>query len=134
MSRTFTTVIVLLLYASIGFAQSNQPTMRIRVSRGVLCGFQKHTHLPSYPAQAIASGTHGDVEVRLIVGYDGTVKDAAIETGDSVLGATAVEAVRGWTFRPYVLHGAPAEVESSALFEFRLKKKKGKVRWNCEAR
>lgn len=76
---------------------------------------------PAYPAQAMAAGIEGDVQVRVIVGIDGRVKSAIPISGNALLTAAAVDAVKQWTAQPYKT-GAdePVEVETTATVQFRL--------------
>jgi protein TonB len=57
---------------------------------------------PVYPAAARARGAHGKVLVSVLVGVDGRVQSAEVQTssGHADLDAEAVQAVRKWPFAP----------------------------------
>ncbi len=57
-----------------------------------------------------------------VIGKDGTVEDVRVEKGLPVLSQAAIEAVKQWRYRPYLLNGEPVEVDSQITINFTLSK------------
>ena len=55
---------------------------------------------PVYPELARRMHVSGVVVVQLTVAPDGTVSDAKVESGHTLLGAAAQDSVRRWRFEP----------------------------------
>lgn len=64
---------------------------------------------PIYPSSAKAKGIEGTVLVSVQVDEEGRVKSASIITGDSALGAAALDSVRQWRYQPLMIGGNPTE-------------------------
>lgn len=60
----------------------------------------------------------GTVNLRVIIGKDGKVKDVAVMSGSPVLSRSAVDAVKQWEFRPYYYKDQPIEVETRVTLNF----------------
>ena len=69
--------------------------------------------VPDYPRLARMRGWEGVVQIRLVVGVDGSVVEARVEqsSGHRVLDDAALVAVRGWRFRPGRAGGRAVERE-----------------------
>src|SRR5581483_829995 len=70
---------------------------------------------PQYPPSALRAKIQGTVRVRCVVGRNGVCRDVAVvKSVDRALGVddAAVQALRGWRFRPALVGGAavPARV------------------------
>ncbi|WP_025323815.1 TonB family protein [Deferrisoma camini] len=77
---------------------------------------------PPYPRLARRRGWQGVVRLRVRVSPDGRVLDASVEqsSGYRVLDRAALEAVRGWRFRPAVRGGEPVASEVVVPVRFSL--------------
>jgi protein TonB len=75
---------------------------------------------PVYPQEAKAAGVSGVVVLHAIIGKDGTVASLNAVSGPSVLAAAAIDAVRQWTYKPYLLNGNPVEVDTTITVNFNL--------------
>jgi TonB family protein len=75
---------------------------------------------PAYPADALAAGRTGDVVLDIRVAENGSVNWTRVVSGDPMLSAAAVEAVRGWHYQPYVSNGRPASFETIVTVPFSL--------------
>jgi len=93
---------------------------RVRVSQGVTDGLVVHRVAASYPEAARASGIHGDVILKVIIGTDGTVQNVQAISGDSALVPAAIDAVKQWKYKPYFLNGSPMEVETTTVVDFKV--------------
>jgi len=75
---------------------------------------------PEYPQIARAAGMEGKVVVRMLVGVDGRVRRAEIETSSALFDEAALAAARKWTFTPAETDGKPVMVWVRVPFDFRL--------------
>jgi periplasmic protein TonB len=79
-----------------------------------------HRVQPTYPALARQARIQGAVELRAIISKTGTIENLVVVRGHPMLATAAVEAVRQWRYRPYLLNGAPIEVETDITVNFLL--------------
>jgi periplasmic protein TonB len=77
---------------------------------------------PKYPPDAGRERIEGTVVLMAVIGKDGTVRDVRVESGLPVLAQAAIEAVKQWRYRPYLLNGAPVEIDSQITINFNLSK------------
>src|SRR5713226_4694686 len=75
---------------------------------------------PKYPPEAGRARIEGTVVLLAVIGKDGTVEDVRVQSGLSVLAQAAIEAVKQWRYRPYLLNGEPVEVDSQITINFTL--------------
>jgi protein TonB len=96
------------------------PTTRpIRVSH-MMEGNLIYKVQPIYPPLARAARIQGTVVLRAIVSRAGTIENLQTISGHPMLVGAAVDAVRRWRYRPYILNGDPAEVETQVTVNFSL--------------
>ncbi len=74
---------------------------------------------PTYPAAAKASGQQGSVTLQVLVGRDGTVHDAKFLQGSLVFARAAIDAVKQWKFKPYLMNGRAVSVQSTLTLNFK---------------
>jgi len=74
---------------------------------------------PVYPRMAMLAGIQGEVRLHAIIAKDGSVQSLSVSSGHPILAQAALEAVRQWRYRPYVLNGQPVEVETFITVDFR---------------
>jgi periplasmic protein TonB len=94
------------------------PPKRVRVSQGITKGFLIQKIEPKYPSLALAARIWGQVVLQAIISKDGEIKELSLVSGHPVLAPAAIEAVRQWRYRPYLLNGAPVEVETTVTVTF----------------
>ena len=75
---------------------------------------------PNYPALARSARVQGPVVLRAVISRTGTIENLQILSGHPLLTAAAIEAVRQWRYRPYILNGEPVEVETQVTVNFLL--------------
>jgi protein TonB len=76
---------------------------------------------PVYPPLAIRARLEGTVVVQAVIGEDGAVEDVEVLRASSPLFTdAAVEAVRGWKYRPALQSGRPVRVYFTVRVEFRI--------------
>jgi periplasmic protein TonB len=93
---------------------------RIRVSQGVTEGLLIRRIEPVYPVIAKEARIQGTVVLSAIIAKDGTIKDLQLVSGHPMLAPAAIEAVKRWRYKPYLLSGIPVEVETTITVNFRL--------------
>jgi protein TonB len=96
------------------------PVKRVRVSQGVTQGLLVHKVEPAYPKIALAARITGVVQLKAIIGKDGNIKQLDALDGPPLLIPSAIDAVKQWRFRPYLLNGEAVEVETSVTVTFQL--------------
>ncbi len=93
---------------------------RIRVPAGIAEANLVYDVAPKYPPEAGRARIEGTVVLLAVIGKDGTVEDVRVKSGLSVLTQAAIEAVKQWRYRPYLLNGEPVEVDSQITINFNL--------------
>lgn len=71
-----------------------------------------HRVEPVYPALARQTRRDGHVELRAIIGTDGTIRSLQIVVSDPLFDRSALEAVGQWRYKPTVLNGQPVEIDT----------------------
>ena len=92
----------------------------LRVSSTIATGLLLRKVVPQYPPLAKAMHTQGSVVLAATIAKDGTIANLRVVSGPAVLQQAALEAVRQWLYRPYLLNGEPVEVETSVNVIFTL--------------
>jgi periplasmic protein TonB len=77
-----------------------------------------HKVEPRYPAIAQQVGIQGTVVIKALISRNGNIEHAEAESGQPLLIAAALAAVREWKYRPYYLNGEPVEVETEITVNF----------------
>lgn len=96
------------------------PVKRIRVAARVAEANLIHDVAPQYPPDAGRARIEGTVVLMAVIGKDGNVQDVRVESGLPMLAQAAVDAVKQWRYRPYLLNGKPVEVDSRITINFTL--------------
>jgi protein TonB len=78
--------------------------------------------MPVYPAIARATRTSGAVTLAAIISKTGAIENLHVISGPMVLQQAALDAVRTWRYRPYLLNGQPVEVETTVNVIFTLER------------
>ncbi len=73
---------------------------------------------PIYPTLARQARVQGAVELRAIISKTGTIENLVVVRGHPMLATAAIEAVRQWRYRPYLLNNEPIEVETEITVNF----------------
>ena len=58
------------------------------------------------------TGQPGTVTVQVLIGRDGTVQDARFLQGQLAFAKAAVNGVKQWKFKPYLMNGRPVSVQT----------------------
>lgn len=130
MTRAITFMAILAASFTIAFAQDGVMTpkppstrpRRIRVSTGVMLAMVEHKPMPVYPDEAMTKGIQGDAIFKVDIDETGKIVSTVPIDGDPLLIAASVEAMRDFSFRPYLLNGTPTNVETVLGFRFAVQK------------
>ena len=93
---------------------------RIRVSSGVSTGLLIKKVTPNYPALAKQARIQGHVLLQAEISKDGTIQNLQLISGHPMLAPAAIEAVKQWRYKPYLLNGEPVAVETQVDVVFSL--------------
>lgn len=96
------------------------PPQKLRVSSGVAAGMLVAQIKPQYPRLAMQARVQGTVVLQAVIGKDGTVRDLHVLSGHPLLAPAAIEAVKQWRYRPYLLNNEPVEVDTQINVNFTL--------------
>lgn len=102
-----------------GPAEPDRPGV-VRVSQGVMAGLLVSKVAPDYPADAKQARIQGTVVMRIIVDKEGNVANLQLISGHPILAPAAIDAVKQWKYRPYLLNGMPVEIETQVTVNFTL--------------
>lgn len=95
------------------------PPAPIRVGGNVQSAKLVNRVLPVYPAEAVEEDISGTVRLEAIVTKEGTIRGLKVLEGHPLLVEAAMAAVRQWRYRPTYLNGAPIEVITYIVINFR---------------
>src|ERR1700674_5502600 len=93
---------------------------RVRVSTGVATGLLIKKVTPNYPQLAKQARIQGTVVLQAEISKDGTIQNLQLISGHPMLAPAAIEAVRQWRYKPYLLNGEPVAVETTVQVNFSL--------------
>ena len=102
-------------------------------AQGEGCGAQEGEHLgrrrhgyvdpedqPIYPPIAKAARVSGTVVLQATISKTGTIENLRVISGPAMLQQAALDAVKTWRYRPYLLNNEPVEVETTVNVIFSL--------------
>jgi protein TonB len=99
---------------------SSVPPTRISVPGKVTAASIVDRTSPEYPPQARAGHLQGEVLLHAIIDKDGKISELQVLSGDGVLAKSALDAVRQWRYKPMLVDGEPAEVDTTITVTFSL--------------
>jgi periplasmic protein TonB len=73
---------------------------------------------PLYPPIAKAAHVSGQVVLHAIISKQGTITQLTAISGPEMLKGAALDAVRTWRYKPYILNNEPTEVETTITVNF----------------
>jgi TonB family protein len=84
-------------------------TGTVRVSSGTMAAYNVKMVRPIYPSDAKS----GQVVLRVTISKQGDVTKVTPVVGSPILITAAIDAVKQWKYKPYVLNGQPVEVDTT---------------------
>ncbi len=92
----------------------------VRVLSSVVAGLLIRKVTPVYPPIAVSARQQGTVVLQATISKSGTIENLRVAGGPAMLQQAALDAVRRWAYRPYLLNGQPVEVETTINVVFSL--------------
>ncbi len=106
-----------------GDSRAPAPVLQtLNVSQGVSRGLLVKKTQPVYPASAMQMHIEGTVELQATISKSGGISGVKIISGDARLARAAVDAVKQWKYKPYLLNGEPIEIQTQITMNFTLPK------------
>jgi periplasmic protein TonB len=93
---------------------------RVRVSQGVSQGLLVKKVQPTYPPLARQARIQGQVILQAEISKDGSIENLRLISGHPMLAPAAIDAVKQWRYKPYMLNGEPVAVETTVMVNFTL--------------
>src|SRR5580704_17469187 len=93
---------------------------KLSISSGVMVGNLLEKTMPQYPAVARVAGIQGVVVLQATISQNGLIQNLRVISGPPMLQRAAMDAVRSWRYKPYLLNGDPVEVETTVNVVFNL--------------
>ncbi len=93
---------------------------RSRVSPEISQGFLLSQVEPVYPPLARQARIQGAVVLNAQIGDDGTVESLNLVSGHPMLVQSAIDAVKQWRYKPFLVNGVPVAVLTQITVNFQL--------------
>jgi periplasmic protein TonB len=106
-------------------AHANVPTAApvpemLKVSQGVTQGMLLKRVQPVYPHAALQMRIAGSVQLQAVIGKSGSISSVKVLSGDPILAKAAVDAVKQWRYKPYMLDGDAVDIQTQITVNFKL--------------
>jgi TonB family protein len=111
-------LLLLIGFASSAAAQVSTP--RVRTSDSIMQSLIIKKVAPVYPPLARQARIQGVVVMKVQISKTGDVENIQLFSGHPILAPCAIEAVKQWKYKPYLLNGEPVEVETNVTVNFTL--------------
>lgn len=90
----------------------------VPISAGVAAGMVVHKTAPVYPKFAQDAHITGTVVLKATITKQGSIEGIQVLSGPKLLAPSAVDAVKTWKYKPYMLDGQPVAVETNVTVVF----------------
>jgi TonB family protein len=101
-------------------ASGATPLKRVTIAGGIAVGMLLHQVAPDYPPIAKAMKLQGTVVLQATIMKDGTIDNLQVISGSPILQQAAIDAVKQWVYKPYMLNGEPVQVQTTVNVIFTL--------------
>lgn len=92
----------------------------INIASGVMTGMILKKVAPGYPLSAKEQGIQGTVVLQATINKTGRIENLRVISGPPELQKAALNAVKKWVYKPYLLNGEPVEVMTTINVIFTL--------------
>jgi protein TonB len=92
----------------------------VRLPSSMVAGMLIQKTMPIYPAIPKAVRLEGTVILQATISRAGTIENLRVMSGPPMFQQAALDAVKTWRYRPYLLNGEPVEVETTVNVVFTL--------------
>jgi protein TonB len=96
------------------------PQQRVSISSGIAAGLVMQKTSPVYPAIAKTARVQGTVVIQATISKTGSIENPHVVSGPVMLRQSALDAVKTWRFRPYMISNEPVDVETTVNVNFAL--------------
>jgi periplasmic protein TonB len=93
---------------------------KLRISSGVANGNKIAGNDPTYPQMAKIAHVQGDVVLQATISKQGTIENLRAISGHPILIQAAMDAVKQWRYKPWILNGDAVEVETTITVKFHM--------------
>jgi protein TonB len=93
---------------------------KVAISAGVMQGMLLQKTAPAYPPIAKAARVSGTVVLQATISKTGAIENLHVVSGPAMLQQAALDAVKQWKYKPYLLNNEPVEVETTVNVIFTL--------------
>lgn len=93
---------------------------KVAISSGVMAGNRLSGAQPQYPTIAKSARIQGSVILAASISKSGAIENLRVVSGPPLLQSAALDAVRTWRYKPYLLNGEPVAVDTTVTVIFRL--------------
>jgi TonB family protein len=93
---------------------------RVSIAKGVAAGLIISKVQPDYPPMARQARIQGAVVMKAVINQTGDVESVELLSGHPMLVQAALDAVKQWKYRPYLLNGNAVAVETQVTVNFTL--------------
>jgi TonB family protein len=105
-----------------GDEHPSAPNKPVNVPSDVIAGNILSKVTPVYPADAKKARIQGTVALEAVIGKTGDVEQLKTISGPKLLEQSAIDAVRQWKYKPFLLNGDPVDVKTTINVIYTLKK------------
>ncbi len=88
------------------------PDQPVKIAAGMMAGNKLTGANPVYPEAAKKKKIQGKVVLSAVINKEGKVEQVSQKSGPAELGPPSIEAVRTWTYKPYLLNGEHIAVQT----------------------
>jgi TonB family protein len=92
----------------------------VNVTGAVMAGSRLGGKNPVYPADARKEHVSGTVILRAVISKTGDIASLQVIRGPESLRQSAMDAVRTWRYKPFLLNGEPTTVETTIHVNYSL--------------
>jgi TonB family protein len=96
----------------------NEAETPVQLGRDVASDLLVKKVPPNYPQMAHDARIQGQVVMRALIDKDGNIADLTLVSGNPMLAPAAIEAVKQWKYKPYLINGQPVKVETQIFVNF----------------
>jgi periplasmic protein TonB len=117
---TWLLVGALTIVCAFAYAAPQAAPETVRVGGNIKPPVKTKNVVPTYPPNARAARIQGAVILDVTIGTDGKVKDVKVLRSVKGLDDAAVQAARGWEYKPTIVDGHPVQVITTVPMVFTL--------------
>jgi len=96
------------------------PRKPVKIGSGAADGLLVKKIPPSYPLEAKLVRLEGTVVLHAVIDRTGEVSEVNALSGPPLLESAALDAVKQWKYKPYLLNGEPVEIQTQITVNFKL--------------